>query len=350
MRNLHAAFSLENLKRAYRWIITNPDARYKSFYRDTLNPYALTSGVNLIRLREELVYQRWQPTFASKIFIPKSSGLLRTYSLLTIGDEIVYQSLVNLVAEVMQTKKVKDRKFRSVYSHLYAGRTSKFFYYRWQTAHAKYKGRIEREIELGNKFIADFDLTAFYDSIDHSVIAHFLKRLRFDPEFIHFLLTCLRQWTCTNWSVGAKHIVHGHGIPQGPLASGMLSEVVLQHLDERASGRKGRAIYLRYVDDIKVLAPNESVLRRRLITLDLSAKEIGLFAQSSKTRIRLVADPKHEIKHLDKYVAPKDVGKVKLEEVLLHYCASAIYQTLTISTFGICCIAQSPQPRLTGTL
>jgi hypothetical protein len=314
--SLQAAFALSNLTRAYRWTVSNPDARYKAFFRDSLSSYALTSGTSLAHLHAELVAGRWSPSFASKIFLPKPSGLLRTYSLLTLEDQIVYQALVNMIAESLEVPARRKLVFRNVFNHIYAGKTSRFFYVRWQRAHSLYRRAISYSINTGNNYIADFDLTAFYDSIDHNVLAHFLRARRFDPDFIAFLVKCLSTWTTTNWSVGKRFISHGHGIPQGPLASGMLSELVLQHIDARVTRTKG-PYYARYVDDIRILAKDETSLRRRLVGIDLWSKEIGLFAQSSKTRIRFVTNPGSETKHLQQYVPPEDVGDKDLSKQLL---------------------------------
>jgi hypothetical protein len=75
----------------------------------------------------------------------------------------------------------------------------------------------------------------------------------------------------------------------------VLSEVVLQHID-KAGEREIKTRYIRYVDDIKIFAKSEDELRRTLITLDLSSKEIGLFPQTSKINIRRINKPDDEIK------------------------------------------------------
>jgi hypothetical protein len=103
-------------------------------------------------------------------------------------------------------------------------------------------------------------------SIDHNVLRHFLTSIGIDEDAVDFLLQCLKTWTSTTWSTGPQNIYHEHGIPQGPLSSGMLSEAVLLHLDE--AGEQGtKTIYLRYVDDIKIFAKTEDELRRKLIKL-----------------------------------------------------------------------------------
>ena len=152
-------------------------------------------------------------------------------------------------------------------------------------------------IDNGYVYVANFDLASFYDSIDHNVIKHYLRNISVSSDLIDFLLMCLKTWTSNTWTDVSNVIYHGHGIPQGPLSSGLLSEVVLKHIDERG-GRLGKIQYIRYVDDIKIFSKTEGPLRQRLVALDLTAKEIGLFPQSAKINIRKVSDPYDEIKSI----------------------------------------------------
>src|SRR5262245_53427904 len=179
----------------------------------------------------------------------------------------------------------------------YAGNKSPFFYLRWETSYAIYSKVIRNNFDKGFRYVATFDLTAFYDSIDHHVLKVFLQRSGIDPDTIEFLLSALKHWTEATWSGGrGRPIFHEHGIPQGPPASGMLSEVVLQHLDAIGDRKSKDVRYLRYVDDIKIMAKDEKTLRRKLVALDVAAKEIGLFPQGSKIAIREITDPEDEIK------------------------------------------------------
>jgi len=94
----------------------------------------------------------------------------------------------------------------------------------------------------------------------------------------------------------------------------MLSEAVLLHLDE--AGEQGsKTVYLRYVDDIKILAKTEDELRRKLIKLDITAKEIGLFPQTSKINIHKITDPNEEIKSVSR--PPERSVRPKADQSLL---------------------------------
>jgi len=142
----------------------------------------------------------------------------------------------------------------------------------------------------GLVYAASFDLTAFYDSLDHGVLCHFLKGLRCDQDFLDLLVRCLNTWTSTQGS-----IYHNHGIPQGPISSGLLSEVVLQHFDQKHRS-PSTVRYFRYVDDIRLFSTSLTDLRRVVTWLDMLSKEVGLFPQSSKIDIHQVTDIEAELK------------------------------------------------------
>jgi hypothetical protein len=279
--------------------------------------------------------------------VPKASGTLRPITLLTVEDQIVFQACVNLIAESLRRKTSRRYETR-VFAHLYAGKSSPFFYRQWQKSYRKFANKIRASHAKSFEYIADFDLTSFYDSIDHSVLRHFLKSLAIDEDMIDFLLNCLKNWTSTTWSTGPTNIYHGHGIPQGPLASGMLSEAVLLHLDQ--AGEQGRStIYLRYVDDIKILAKTEDELRRKLIKLDISSREIGLFPQTSKINIHKISDPDDEIKSVSRPPEPSITPRVdqpKLRARLLELTRSKKVDANKITRFRYLLARAEPNYRL----
>ncbi len=296
----------DNLQRAYRWIQSNPDTVYKGYFRDAYSAYAATSDTNLARLRENLCNSTYEPGHASKVYLPKPSGILRPYTLLTVNDQIVYQACINIIAEKLKPV-TKKRYLKKIFGHLYAGKPLKWFYLNWQNGYKLYGDSIIKNVNNGFVWVANFDLASFYDSIDHNVIKHYLTKIEVSNELIDFLLLCLQTWTSNTWTDlrplanAPDAIYHMHGIPQGPLSSGLLSEVVLQHIDNQC-GQRGNTQYIRYVDDIKIFSKTEGMLRQRLVALDLAAKEIGLFPQSAKINIRKVTNPYEEIKSISRPV------------------------------------------------
>lgn len=289
MADLDLLRSSENLRRAWRWIRSNPDAAFKSYFRSLYQNYAIAEDALIDDLSDRLRRGIYEPESACKLFHPKASGILRPYSLLTVEDQIVYQAAVNLIAERLFPK-VNRRYFKQVFGHLYAGKSSKWFYRKWSDGYRAFNEGARKAFADGYVYAASFDLTACYDSLDHHVLRHFLEKLGHDPEFCASLTGWLEKWTATE-----QGIFHHHGISQGPLSSGLLSEVVLSHFDSlKVHGVDFH--YFRYVDDIRLFAKKEHHLRRLLVALDLLSKDVGLFPQSAKISIHKVKDIEEELK------------------------------------------------------
>jgi hypothetical protein len=217
MRTLELVYDLDNLERAWGYLRSNADAAYKNYFRPLYSNYAVADAEHLLDLRDRLKRRVYEPADASKVFQPKPSGLLRPITLLTVEDQIVYQAMVNIIADRL-TRKVRDRYNREVFGHLLAPRTGIWFYQKWQSSYARFNWAARRAFADGFVYAARFDLSAFYDSLDHGVLCHFLRALRCDKDFLDLLVNCLNMWTSTQGC-----IYHNHGIPHGPLSSGLLS-------------------------------------------------------------------------------------------------------------------------------
>lgn len=289
MADLTRAWQIENLRRAWRWLRSNPDRSYKGYFRQLYSVYAAADEALLSNLRNRLTRGVFVPSDAVKVFFPKPSGILRPYTLLAIEDQIVYQALTNVVAERLLPH-VKSRYNKQVFGHLYAGSSSGWFYRRWSDGYKAFNTAAEDAFNNGYTWTASFDLTAFYDSIDHKVLRYMLGEIGLDEDFGLCLTNYLAQWTATS-----TQIYHNHGIPQGPLSSGLVAEVVLKHFDDqRLSAYDVK--YFRYVDDIRLFAKKEDHLRHALVALDRISKDVGLFPQSGKIDIHLVEDIADELK------------------------------------------------------
>jgi hypothetical protein len=168
------------------------------------------------------------------------------------------------------------------------------FYKKWTDGYKAFNKEVTKSFNNGYKYTATFDLTACYDTIDHKVIEYFLLDLGFEKEFSQFLIKCLVSWT----ALQPETIYLGHGIPQGPISSGFLSELVLKQFDKKTNYIGLDIEYFRYVDDIRLMAKEEIPLRKSLIKLDRISKNIGLFPQTNKINIHEITNIDIEIKDL----------------------------------------------------
>lgn len=297
MSDLGRAWHIDNLRLAWRWLRTNPDRTYKSYFRQLYSAYASADEALLEHLRDRLNRCVFEPSDSCKIFFPKPSGILRPYTLLNIEDQIVYQAMANIVAEKL-FRHVRHRYNKQVFGHLYAGTGSMWFYRKWSDGYKAFNTAAEDAFKNGYTWTASFDLTAFYDSIDHSVLRHMLSEIDIDEDFAQRLTQFLVQWTATS-----TQIYHHHGIPQGPLSSGLIAEAVLKHFDDQKISRHD-VKYFRYVDDIRLFAKKEVHLRHALVSLDRLSKDVGLFPQSGKIDIHEVTDINNELKTISNPIEP----------------------------------------------
>ena len=107
---------LDNLQLAWQWIRSNPDRAYKSHFRELYSAYA-TADVELLKhLKNRLDRSIFEPSNACKLFLPKPSGILRPYTLLSIEDQIVYQAMANVVAERLHPR-VRNKYDNKVFGH-----------------------------------------------------------------------------------------------------------------------------------------------------------------------------------------------------------------------------------------
>ena len=297
MSDLGHAWNIDNLRRAWQWIRSKPDRTYKGYFRELYSTYASADEALLKHLRDRLVRGVFRPTDACKVFFPKPSGILRPYSLLAIEDQIVYQAMANIVAEKL-VPHVRSKYNKQVFGHLYAGTGSKWFYRKWSDGYKAFNTAAEDAFKGGFTWTASFDLTAFYDSIDHNVLRHMLSKIGLDEDFSNKLTDFLAQWTATS-----TQIYHNHGIPQGPLSSGLIAEVVLKHFDDQKISRFDVKSF-RYVDDIRLFAKKEVHLRQALVALDRLSKDVGLFPQSEKIDIHEVHNIDGELKSVSNPIEP----------------------------------------------
>lgn len=150
-----------------------------------------------------------------------------------------------------------------------------FFLQDWQKSYEAFQRQLESHLDSGYRWIAHFDLAAFYETISHRALRSIIAPHSGGPE----TWSRINQWLCV-WSAGKTGVQVDHGIPQGPIASDFLAEVFMLPVDEIMMHESVK--YIRYVDDIRVLAKTEKDARRAGIALELACRRWSLIPQSSK--------------------------------------------------------------------
>lgn len=274
-----ALISTQNLKLAWRRINTGRNLQYKRFFREAYLVYESASDQHIRSLHAALAARAWRPSHATRLYLPKPSGLQRPLFLLGIEDQIVLQATANVFA-----KKVLDRRRRvelqTVFSNKLTNQNdSIFFMEHWQTTYTAFQKSCEDIFNQGYRWSAHFDLAAYYDTISHELLLSVVSK----STRASVATDAIKEWLHV-WSAGSHVAMKAHGIPQGPIASDFLAEAFFLPIDLKLQRETSR--YLRYVDDIRLFGRSENEVRQAAILLEQECRHRGLIPQSSKFDIR----------------------------------------------------------------
>jgi retron-type reverse transcriptase len=299
--NLNNLITHLNLSLAWRRLTTTKDARYKNFFRHIYEAYELSSEANLKDLRQRLKSCNYTPATPVRIYFPKASGLQRPITLLSLEDQIILQAIANLFADKFRVAR-QPLIGKAVFSNWLSNTNSpEFFLNDWQYGYKSFKKQLISCFIDGNSWVADFDLSAFYETIPHDLLIKMLvprgKGTQFHNDIMNWLNT---------WSSDEKTAQHGHGLPQGPIASGFLAECTMLPIDTRMVTDFR---YFRYVDDIRIMGKTELEIQQALVYLDILCRERGLIPNSDKTKITKIKSREELVNGMPEIIGYVESGK-----------------------------------------
>lgn len=264
--------ALSNIKLAWIRTLSGENADYRNLQRIEIDSFGWAEDDNLLHLQKELKENTFNPCKATKMYLPKPSGLLRPITVLRVRDTIVYQAIANIIAEKAR-KRLSRYYFNTVFSNILTSTGYPYFYRQWRFGRRKLDSARKQAFNQGYIWLGELDLASFYDVIDHDLLQTILTEFYDDDESLQLLFSCLSEWT-----IHPTGLKHGHGIPQGPLPSSFIAECVLHRLDRRMT-KLSNSIYLRYVDDITLMSTNEKDARKLFARIEIFCRELGLVPQ-----------------------------------------------------------------------
>ena len=194
--------------------------------------------LKLIRDKLKAGTYRFKP--ARRVLIPKEgSSKKRKLGIPVVMDRIVSQSM-NLVFEG-----IFDLAFTE----------SNFGFRRGRSQHRAIK-HVQAIVLEGYEWCASIDLKSFFDEIPHGLILKLIRRRIADEGLVTLVARALK----------AGVIVEGRmekttkGCPQGSPVSPILSNIVLNELDQELERRGHR--YCRWADDFLILLKSERAAKR----------------------------------------------------------------------------------------
>jgi RNA-directed DNA polymerase len=246
-------------------------------------------------IREQLLSGTYKPQPVKRVEIPKPDGGVRKLGIPTALDRLVQQ----MVLQVLQ------RSWDPTFSeHSYGFRPGR-------SAHQAV-AQAQKYIAEGYGWVVDLDLEKFFDRVNHDrLMARLAQRIK-DKRVLKLIRRFLQAGVMENGLVSPVD----EGTPQGGPLSPMLSNIVLDELDQELERREHR--HVRYADDCNIYVRSERAGERVMesITRFLTAK-LKLKVNQAKSAVAQPKDRKFlgfsftSGKQARRRIAPKAILRFK---------------------------------------
>lgn len=194
----------------------------------------------LPKLSSELLAGTYAPGDIRRVWIPKASGGARGLGIPNVLDRVV-QEAVRLVLEP-----IYEPTFHEASHGFRPGRSC-------HTAIARARGYVDE----GYEWVVDIDLEKFFDKVNHQRLMARLAQRVVNQGLLQLIGRMLKARVVMPDGVVVST---EEGVPQGGPLSPLLSNIVLDELDQELSQRGHR--FVRYADDCNIYVRSERAGQR----------------------------------------------------------------------------------------
>lgn len=215
-------------------------------------------------LRNELLKEEYVPQPVKGVRIPKPKGGYRQLGIPTVKDRLVQQAI----------HQVLNRKYDKSFS-------DNSFGFRPGRGSHKALACAAGYVQSGKSTVIDIDLENFFDEVNHHRMLWLLGTRIGDIRVVRLIHLFLK----TGIMEGGLVQQRTKGTPQGSPLSPLLSNIVLDELDQELS-RRGLD-FVRYADDMQIFVKNKHSAERVMESLtDFIENRMRLKVNKDKSAIR----------------------------------------------------------------
>jgi len=236
--------------------------------RITIEEYGKRLDEELDRLRVELMSWTYKPQPVKRVEIPKPGGKIRLLGIPCIRDRVVQASLKLLLEPIF------DPHFSESSYGFRPGRNQE-----------KAIKAAQKIVNTGKDYVVDIDLSNFFDRINQDRLLERVKLKVKDKRIIRIIGMTLRSGVMTQGTL----IPSDEGAPQGSPLSPLLSNIVLDELDQELENRGLE--FSRFADDCNIFLNSRKAGKRVMESVTkFIEKRMKLMVNPEKSR---VAKAKH---------------------------------------------------------
>ena len=240
--------------------------------RQTAEEYAGNLEVNLRSLLERAQSGSYVAPPVRRVHIPKGDGSqTRPIGIPTFEDKVL-QRAVAMVLEAIYEQSFLDCSYG-----FRPGRS----------AHQALRLVQSQTVKMAGRWVLEIDIRKFFDTLDQRQLRDIVRKRVRDGVLLRLISKWLNAGVMENGAIEYPEA----GTPQGGVISPLLANIYLHEvLDEWfvrqvAPRLAGRAVLVRYADDVVIIFGNEQDARRVFDVLPKRFAKYGLTLHPEKTRL-----------------------------------------------------------------
>ncbi|WP_307070208.1 group II intron reverse transcriptase/maturase, partial [Alkalibacillus filiformis] len=257
----------DNLDQAQKQVIKNKGAAgVDGITIKELPSHMLENKKDIIR---RIKQREYQPSPVRRVEIPKDDGGVRLLGIPTVVDRVIQQAITQVL-----TPKFNQQ----FHEHSYGFRPGR-------NAEMAIRQSLEFMNE-GYEWVVDIDLERFFDTVNHDRLMNLISRTVKDGDVI----SLIRKFLVSGVQLDEGYKETIIGTPQGGNLSPLLSNIMLNELDQELENRGLR--FVRYADDCIIMVKSEMSANRVMRSVSKFIEEkLGLIVNTTKSKVTKPNNP-----------------------------------------------------------
>ena len=258
---LEEILSRDNMMLAYKKVKANKGASgIDGIGMDEIDEYLRE---NWATIKDKIRRRKYKPQPVRRVEIPKPNGGIRNLGIPTVVDRIIEQAIVQKLTPIAEPY---------FSEHSYGFRPGR-----------KAQQAVIKLLEYfndGYTYIVDIDLEKFFDNVPQDKLMTLVGKMIHDPD----TESLIRKYLNAGVMVKGKYEKTIKGTPQGGNLSPLLSNIMLNELDQELEARGLN--FVRYADDCVITVRSSAAANRVMNTITRwIEKRLGLKVNVTKTKV-----------------------------------------------------------------